>query len=420
MAGLVLVAKGTSSARRAPSPRRRGEGTTSPPVPSPSQMEKVDRASWRETDEVPWATSTLPAVAMIIRCLLLLVVLFCAPSAMAQETPADTAPKTVVIDKRKLLVQPRNADGSVILPAFRDDPVFWLQGQQQNFSRAMASSIRQLRAAPSASAGWTLFFLSFLYGVLHAAGPGHGKAVISGWVLATENELRRGILIAFMSAMIQALTAIFIVGALVLLVHNASAMARDVAGFLESASYAMIAAMGLYLAWTGLRRMAPKVAARPIPALVGEHQFELVSRPQAPGSDYHIHDDNCGCGHAHAPAAAAVRGDWSLSRAVALAFSVGIRPCSGAILVLITSYSLGLFWAGVASTLAMGFGVFLTISAIAALAVFAKSTALRFAAADNPALVVTVKIGKLVVGLGIAALGAVLFWASLGGVNGSL
>ncbi len=414
MTGLVLVAKGTSSGAlrhllhegvekgqyggAVPSPRLRGEGA-------------------RRADEVSLVTCATPAVAMIIRCLLLLVVLFCAPSAMAQETPADTAPKTVVIDKRKLLVQPRNTDGSVILPAFRDDPVFWLQGQQQNFSRAMAASIRQLRAAPSASAGWTLFFLSFLYGVLHAAGPGHGKAVISGWVLATENELRRGILIAFMSAMIQALTAIVIVGSLVLLVHNASAMARDVAGFLESASYAMIAAMGFYLAWTGLRRMVPQA---PKPVLAGEHQFELVSRPQVGVGASHIHDENCGCGHAHAPAAVAVRGDWSLSRAFALAFSVGIRPCSGAILVLITSYSLGLFWAGVASTLAMGFGVFLTISAIATLAVFAKSTALKFTAADNPFLVWSVKLGKLLVGLGIVALGGVLFWGSLGGVNGSL
>ncbi len=413
-----VMAQGTSSALRAPSPRRRGEGTApqSCPFSTPSWGRCPNGA-----DEVPlFGIDTGPTFATIIRCLLLLVVLFCAPSAFAQEATLDTAPKTVVIDKRKLLVQPRNADGSVILPAFRDDPVLWLQGQQQNFSRAMASSIRQLRAAPSASAGWTLFFLSFLYGVLHAAGPGHGKAVISGWVLATENELRRGILIAFMSAMIQALTAIVIVGSLVLLVHNASAMARDVAGFLESASYAMIAAMGLYLAWTGLRRMAPKAAAKPIPAPVGEHRFELVSRPQAPGSDFHIHDDDCGCGHSHAPAAAAVRGDWSLSRALALAFSVGIRPCSGAILVLITSYSLGLFWAGVASTLAMGFGVFLTISAIAALAVFAKSTALKFASADNPFLVWTVKLGKLLVGFGIAFLGAVLFWGSLGGINGSL
>ena len=253
--------------------------------------------------------------------------------------------------------------------------------------------------------------------MLQAAGPGHGKAVISGWDLATENELRRGILIAFMSAMIQALTAIAIVGALVLLVHNASAMARDVAGFLESASYAMIAAMGLYLGWTGLRRIVPQA---PKPVLAGEHQFELVSRPQVAVGASHIHDENCDCGHGHAPAAAAVRGDWSLSRAFALAFSVGIRPCSGAILVLITSYSLGLFWAGVASTLAMGFGVFLTISAIAALAVFAKSAALKFTAADNPFLVWTVKLGKLLVGLGIAFLGAVLFWGSLGGMNGSL
>ena len=351
---------------------------------------------------------------LIIRCLLLILLLV--PAHQVQAQTSETAPKTVVIDKRKLLVQPRNADGSVKLPAFREDPILWLRGQQQNFSRRMSASLRQLRSSSPASAGWTLFALSFLYGVLHAAGPGHGKAVISGWVLATENELRRGVLIAFMSAMIQSLTAIVIVGALVLLVHNASAMARDVAGFLESASYAMIAGMGLYLAWTGLRRLVPQAAViAPV-----RPQFELVSRPGTAGAGHLIHDANCGCGHAHAPAAAAVRGDWSMARAFALALSVGIRPCSGAILVLITSYSIGLFWAGVASTLAMGFGVFLTISAIAALAVFAKSTALKFASADNPAVGFVVKLGKLVVGLGIALLGAILFWGSLAGVNGGL
>ena len=362
---------------------------------------------------------------LIVRGLLALMLLIFIPHAMAQSTSTDTSQKTVVIDKRKLLVQPRNADGSVIVPDFTADPVLWMRGQQQNIYMRMAGSLRQLRTSSATTAGWTLFSISFLYGVLHAAGPGHGKAVITGWLLATESELKRGIFIAFMSAMFQALTAILIVGSLVLLVHNASAMARDVAGFLESASYAMIAGMGFYLAWTGVQNHFRRVTLPSPVAQVshGTHHFELVSRPKSPGSVAaldHIHDENCGCGHAHAPSAAEVRGPWSWGRAIGLALSVGIRPCSGAILVLITSYSLGLFWAGVASTLAMGVGVFLTISIIASLAVFAKSTALKFTAADNPLLGLAVKLGKLAVGLAIAALGLLLFWGSLGSVNGGL
>ena len=95
--------------------------------------------------------------------------------------------------------------------------------------------------------------LSFGYGIFHAAGPGHGKTVISAWLLATENELKRGIVIAFLSSIIQALVAIMLVSILFLVVASASSAARDVAGFLESASYAMIGAMGLYLIWTALR-----------------------------------------------------------------------------------------------------------------------------------------------------------------------
>jgi nickel/cobalt transporter (NicO) family protein len=175
-------------------------------------------------------------------------------------------------------------------------------------------------------------------------------------------------------------------------------------------SYLMIAGMGLYLLWNGWSSARPPRPVSLSSAAVGP--FELVSRPDA-GSDTHIHDENCGCGHAHMPAATAVRGNWSWSRAVAMAFAVGIRPCSGAILVLVASYTLGLFWAGVLSTLAMGLGVFITIATIAALAVYAKSMAFRLTGADSVWTRLAVKWGKMAAGATIAALGALLFMGSL-------
>lgn len=355
----------------------------------------------------------------VIRLLVLLALLLpmLAVPTLAQEGASAPLAK-VVIDKRKLLVPPRNPDGSFIETPFAEDPVRWARDKQQNFYRQLSGAIRGLKSSSPLAAGWTLVFLSFLYGVFHAAGPGHGKAVISGWVLATENDLRRGIIIAALSAFFQALTAIVIVSGLLLFVSSASAMARDVAGFLESASYLMIAGLGLYLVWTALRRGHVHASA-PAPVGTGHvHQdvrFEIVN-PILPVHD-HVHTADCDCGHAHLPAATELRGDWSWSRAVALAFAVGLRPCTGALLVLIFSWSLGVYWAGILATLAMGVGVFITISVIAALAVFAKSAALRYAGLENRMLARVVSGLRLVVGLGIAGLGGLLFWASLGASN---
>ena len=343
----------------------------------------------------------------LLLCCMLFLFLSLLPPAHAQTPPSDPQKKTVIIDKRKLLVQPRNTDGSLISPAFREDPILWMSVKQQNFYSSMSSSIRQMKSANPSKAAWTLLTISFLYGIFHAAGPGHGKIVVTGWVLATENELKRGIAIAFLSAMFQALTAIVAVSAIFLFVHGATAMAKNVAGFLESVSYLMIAGMGLYLLWNGWSGARPKPASL---SAAATGPFELVSRPN---QDHHIHDETCGCGHAHVPAAAAVRGDWSWSRAVAMAFAVGIRPCSGAILVLVASYTLGLFWAGVVSTLAMGLGVFITISTIATLAVYAKSTALRLVGTDSAWTRLAVKWGKMAIGATIAGLGTLLFVASL-------
>ena len=127
----------------------------------------------------------------------------------------------VKIDKRKLLVQPRNADGSIIMVSFWEDPVLWVRDKQQEFYGAMSGALRDVRTDKPSAAAWTLMLLSFGYGIFHAAGPGHGKTVISAWLLATENELKRGILIAFLSSIIQAVVAIALVSVLLLVVESA-------------------------------------------------------------------------------------------------------------------------------------------------------------------------------------------------------
>ena len=273
------------------------------------------------------------------------------------------------------MVQPRNADGTVTPPPFLDDPVLWVRDEQQNFYGAMSKSMRAMNSE-GFSAALTLMLLSLGYGVFHAAGPGHGKAVVSGWLLATETQLRRGILVAFMSAMLQALVAVVLVSAVLLLVSGAAAAAKNMTGWLEVASFAMIAGVGVYVLWGGIKAFPWKRA----PA-AHDHHFEIVNPLPSNHSHDHIHGPDCG--HAHAPNAEEVDGDWSWKRAATLSLAVGLRPCTGAILVLLFAYSLGIYWAGVISTFVMGIGTFFTVSGVAALAVYSKQLAQHYTAHDS-------------------------------------
>jgi nickel/cobalt exporter len=339
----------------------------------------------------------------LLRNLLMVFILagFFITPVMAQTANEPTS--EIKIDKKKLLVQPRNADGSLVMVSFWEDPVLWVREKQQEFYGSMSGALRNIRTGSATTAAWTLMLLSFGYGIFHAAGPGHGKTVISAWLLATENELKRGIIIAFLSSIIQALVAISLVSVLLLVVASAGSTARDVAGFLESASYAMIGAMGLYLIWTALR---PHVQH----AHHDHHHHDHHHN--------HVHDEHRG--HAHVAEAKQVRGQWSLTKAFSLAFAVGIRPCTGAILVLILANALGIYWAGVASTLVMAIGTFLTVSVIAAIAVYSKKVAMRLASRDDRVLDWLAFALRLGGGVAIAGLGGLLFLGSLGSTTGMI
>ena len=125
-------------------------------------------------------------------------------------------------------------------------------------------------------------------------------------------------------------------------------------------------------------------------------------------------------GHAHAPEPKDLRGDWSLGKALSLSFAIGLRPCTGAILVLLSANALGLYWAGIASTLAMGFGVFLTVSIIAGITVYGKEFALKLAKGDNQRLSYLVNTLRLGGGALVAFMGAIMFLGSFGHNNGMM
>jgi nickel/cobalt transporter (NicO) family protein len=262
----------------------------------------------------------------------------------------------------------------------------WLLAKQSEFYRQMSSTIRA--AKTDGSAVWTLLFISFAYGIFHAAGPGHGKAVIASYLVANRETARRGIALSFASALMQSLVAILIVGISAWVLNATAKTMCRAEGAIEIASYGLIALFGLRLVWVkGGAFIRALQAAQPVPAIAGvphhhdhDHGHDHAHADHHHGPD-HVHDEHCG--HSHGPTPSELAGPGGWRRGFAAILTVGIRPCSGAILVLVFALAQGLFWAGIAATFLMGLGTAITVASIAVIAVSAKDIAGRLSGARD-------------------------------------
>ena len=287
--------------------------------------------------------------------------------------------------------------------------LFWIQQQQQAFYKAMTTSLAALKN--NESTAWYLIGLSFAYGVFHAAGPGHGKAVISSYVLANEVAAKRGIALSFASAMLQGITAILVISAIMLFLRGTGIKTNNLAGSLEITSYFLVMMLGLYLLWTKLFRHRPAVSAASANDQ-DNHDHGDHHHHDGHHHHHHHHHDDCGCGHSHAADPSTLSGKFGGREAFTAIMAVGLRPCSGAIIVLTFAFLNGLFVAGILSTFAMSLGTGITVATLATLAVTAKNTALKVAGMQN-----NVVVFHRIVEIGGAALvfviGFLLFSASL-------
>lgn len=285
-----------------------------------------------------------------------------------------------------------------------------VQAIQRDLHRQLAAAMRAVRAEGPAAA-WALVVLSFLYGVFHAAGPGHGKVVISTYILTQESQLRRGLLLSLIASLCQGLTAVVAVSATVGLLSLSMRQAQGAATALESLSYGLVALVGLTLVASRVRRLAKR--HRHEPKLTDDGD----TRSREP-VHHHGHVAACtSCGHSHGPSLRDLDRPLSWRGLVGMVASIGLRPCSGAVLVLLVAYSLNLRWVGVGAVLAMSLGTAITVSLLAVLSVYARKASLRLAALlpDRTARIATaVDIAGLVGGVIIFLAGALLLQSAWG------
>ena len=240
---------------------------------------------------------------------------------------------------------------------------------QREVNQQMSGLLKAVAENPT-KAGGSLLAFSFIYGVLHALGPGHGKIVITTWLATHPSKLRSSIGLTLASSLLQGGVAIALVVIVLSLLQLPARQLHMSSFWLEKGSYALVGVLGLILCWRALKKLR---------VLLQKPKFKTFT-------PHHVHDENCGCGHQHLPTQEQLQNgdDWRARLMIVL--SMGMRPCSGAIMVLLFSKVIGVFGWGMLSALAMAAGTSLTISSLALLVHSFRQLAVKLSGNKTPVL----------------------------------
>lgn len=236
---------------------------------------------------------------------------------------------------------------------------------QKDLHRQMTQLLQQVAEQPH-QAGLSLVIFSLLYGVLHALGPGHGKVVIATFLATHPARVKTSIRLTLLASLLQGSVAIGLVTVMLVILQTSSRQLHLSSFWLEKGSYLLVIGLGVLMGYRALRALWRALRPRPAP----------LFRAFQP---HHQHDAQCGCGHAHLPTPQQMQGSVSLKTQLLVVVSMGLRPCSGAIMMLLFAKVIGVYGWGVISAAVMALGTALTISAIGVLVQQARSVAQRLA-----------------------------------------
>jgi len=249
----------------------------------------------------------------------------------------------------------------------------WVRIQQADFHQTIREILISMKR--DGAHFWSLVWICFLYGVFHAIGPGHGKVVISSYMVANEVVVRRGVAVSMAASLMQGLTAVLAISFFVLVLRGSGIKTGDLAYGLEVASYLGVMLVGLWLLWRKLFAKRKKHEH-----IHHDHDHDHIHHDH----DHHGHGEVCDhCGHSHMPEPESLTGKFGPREAWTAVLAVGLRPCTGALIVLVFCFANGLYLVGIASTFAMSIGTGLAVSGLAMIAVVAKNTALRISGARD-------------------------------------
>lgn len=266
---------------------------------------------------------------------------------------------------------------------------------QRDLNKDLHAKLKEIETTGAILPALIVIGVAFLYGVFHAAGPGHGKFIVTSYFLARDGPVSHGIIMSGLIALTQALSAIIIVFVLVFAMGFGRIQVLGYAVTIELVSYALVILLGLYMAW-------------------GAFRGKDCDHSHGPGDNHHGHD------HEHDHDQLDEDGPWYRQGRdmIVAAVAAGIRPCSGAIILLLFTMANGLYAVGIFGALAMAFGVAITVSAVGLLAIGARRTIIHATDAHGAIQPWILRGVGMLGALFVVTIGALLFLAALERVPG--
>ena len=292
---------------------------------------------------------------------------------------------------------------------------------QREVNSELADLLYEAKSNPWGAGSYLIGF-SFIYGMLHSLGPGHGKVIVSTYLATHPTKAKASLVLTIVSAFLQALVAILLVSVLLWGFSASMRMVNDKANMFVSLSFALVAVVGALICWKALRniyrsirkpKLKVKVKVKAITTLAAgtsspiSVQSPMALRSSVPAGSMmltpsnalqpaeHAHADHshadCGCGHQHVADAEAINKASTRREYAGIIVTIGVRPCTGAIMVLLFANMVGLYWMGVVSAFSMAIGTAFTTSTIAIMTLTGKNLVKRYLAAGNKSNSATLK-----------------------------
>ena len=266
-----------------------------------------------------------------------------------------------VVALSPLIVPSAFAATGAVEPSTWSRLVSWIMTQQRAFHDELVTALKALSDTGGMAPAWGLVLGSFLYGIFHAAGPGHGKVVLTTYLLTHPHRIGRGVGIAGAAALCQGIVAIVLVYGLIYLAGWIPRETSSAVAWSERLSYLLVAAIGTLLIWRTARQLFNRYMPQKLTVNHSSHAH---------------HNGDC-CGHSHMPSGDQIERIRDLRSAIGVILAIGLRPCTGAVLVLVLAKAMGLPLAGIGAVIAMSFGTGMAVALLAFLAVAARQKAAK-------------------------------------------
>ena len=278
----------------------------------------------------------------------------------------------------------------------------WIYTEQRSFHKGLTAGLSSFADNTNISSGAAIIISSLLYGIFHAAGPGHGKVILTTYLLSQPEKVGKSIILAICSALVQGLVAVILVYGLFYLFDFVSKDIKYAVIWSERLAFTLIILLGLTLLWRGLRRSR----------FFSSKQVEASHNHSHDHAHHTKHGEVCStCGHAHIPTPEQVDDAVNWRTSLGIVLSIGMRPCTGAVLVLIFSQFYRIPIIGLFAVLAMSVGTAFTISILALVSVYARNFAVKKL---SPTLESGEMVGSLLAVIGGLIL-VILGWGLLSG-----